>query len=147
MTLQRVAGNRTGEDSDDLMAWLKGLEGCPTISAAVLARCANEVHGDDRPTWFYVEGDAQSGLARRRCLACGLVVHLLDSESHWTHPPMHCCGTCGQSMFELAVGLHIEDAFVDWLAVGLRCVGCGCLEGLTDMNVDSLTYDEVAARV
>jgi hypothetical protein len=103
---------------------------------------------DEAMTWFYVEADAANAVARRRCLACGDVAHLLDSKAAWTHPPMHACGTCGQSMFEVATGLHVEPGTtVTWLAVAVRCVGCGRLDGLTDMNVPNLSLDEVRARV
>ena len=144
MTLQKVAGSELGEDSDDLRNWLEGLTGCPSVNVTVLARCANPVHEDDAPTWFYVEADAAHGLARRRCLACGVVHHLFDSEEHWTHPPMHMCATCGQAMFEIAYGLHVAGgATVSWLAVGVRCVGCGTLDGVTDMNLPDLPVDQV----
>jgi ribosomal protein S27AE len=147
--MQKVAGNELGEDSDDLQQWLEALKGCPSVNMTLLARCASPVHdGDEAMTWFYVEADATASVARRRCLACGEVAHLLDSEEHWTHPPMHACGTCGQSMFEVAVGLHVESGTtVTWLAVAVRCVGCGRLDGVTDMNVPSLPVDEVRSRV
>lgn len=147
MALQRVAGHRTGEDSDDLQHWLESLDGCPAVHTTVLATCESPVHGDDAPTWFYVEGDAAGAIARRRCLGCGLVKHVLDSEAHWTHPPMRCCGTCGQSMFEMAAGLHVRSGEVTWAVIGLRCVGCGCLDGLTDFNVPNLPVDEVISQI
>ena len=137
MTLTKVAGKPVGEDSGDLRLWLERLEGCPSITATALARCENEAHGDEPPTLFYVEGDAKEGIVRRRCLACGGVKHVLDSEERWTHPPMHTCPTCGQSMFEMAAGFHVTDGSVDWVAIGLRCVGCGMLDGLTDINIDA----------
>lgn len=146
MALQRVAGHRTGEDSDDLQHWLESLDGCPPVHTTLLATCTNPVHGEEQPTWFYVEGDAAAGIARRRCLGCGVVVHVLDSEQHWTHPPMRCCGTCGQSMFEMAAGLSVVSGEVRWMAIGLRCVGCGCLDGLTDMHVPGLSVAEVMER-
>ncbi len=147
MVLRKVGNSKTGENSDDLESWLAALSGCPPISHTALARCRNAVHGDEQPTWFFVEGDPQGGIARRRCLACGVVHHLLDSANQWTHPPMRVCGSCGQSMFELAVGMHIENGLVTWIAVGVRCVGCGLLEGLTDMRVPSLSIPEVADAI
>ena len=143
MATHWVADHRVGEDSDDLTRWLTGLEGCPPVMSALLARCTNPSHGDEQPTWFYVEGDPSGAIARRRCLACGGVKHIHDSEAHWTHPPMYCCTTCGQSMFEVGAGLHVEAGEVTWMAIGVRCVGCGRLDGLTDMNVPNLTVDEV----
>ena len=145
--MQKVAGSELGEDSDDLRGWLEGMQGCPPVNMTLLSRCANPVHDpDDAMTWFYVEADAANGVARRRCLACGEVHHLLDSAENWTHPPMHACTTCGQSMFEMACGLHVESGTtVTWLAVAVRCVGCGRLDGVTDMNVPRLSVDEVRA--
>jgi hypothetical protein len=147
--MQKVAGSELGEDSDDLKAWLEGLAGCPAVNLTVLAHCAGPAHeGDETMTWFYVEADPVNAAFRRRCLACGLVHHTLDSEEHWAHPPMHVCSTCGQSMFEVAYGLHVEGgATVTWVAVGVRCVGCGTLDGVTDFNVPHLPLDEVRARL
>lgn len=146
--MHKVAGSELGEDSDDLRNWLEGLTGCPSVNLTLLARCANPAHGDEAMTWFYVEADAANGVARRRCLACGQVHHVLDSEESWTHPPMHACTTCGQSMFEVAYGLHVEGGTnVTWLAIGVRCVGCGTLDGVTDMNVPGLSVDEVRAAL
>jgi hypothetical protein len=147
--MQKVADSQLGQDSDDLQQWLEALKGCPSVNVTTLARCTNPSHdGDEAMTWFYVEADPGNAVARRRCLACGMVHHVLDSEEHWTHPPMYSCGTCGQSMFEVAFGLHVENgATVTWLAVAVRCVGCGRLDGVTDMNVPSLPVDEVRAAL
>lgn len=147
MALQRMAGHRTGENLDDLRSWLMTLEGCPRISQTSFAICNNPVHEDERPTWFYVEGDPETGVARRRCLGCAQVHHILDSEANWTHPPMYSCDNCGQSMFELAAGFHVEVGEVDWLALGVRCVGCGVLAGLTDMAVPKMSVPDVAAAI
>lgn len=147
--MHKVAGSELGEDSDDLRNWLGGLAGCPEVNVTVLATCRNPVHDGDSMTWFYVEADARHAVARRRCLACGDVHHVLDSEEHWNHPPMHSCTTCGQSMFEVGYGLHVEGgSTVTWLAVGVRCVGCGMLDGVTDMNVHpGRPVDEVRAAL
>ena len=148
MTLHKVAGKKVGEDSADLRLWLEGLEGCPPITVTALAHCENPVHGDDPPSWFYVEGDAQEGVVRRRCLACGGIKSVLDSEERWTHPPMRTCSTCGQSMFEVAGGFHLTDqGSVDWLALGIRCVGCGTIDGITDMAANGLSPSDAAAAI
>jgi hypothetical protein len=149
VTTHTVAGNELGEDSDDLRHWLAGLTGCPEVNMTLLAHCTNPVHdGDETMTWFYVEADAANAVARRRCLACGEVHHLLDSEASWTHPPMHACGTCGQSMFELGYGLHVVDGTtVAWLAVAVRCVGCGRLDGVTDFTLPGLPLAEVRSAL
>jgi hypothetical protein len=146
--MHKVAGSELGEDSDDLQHWLEGLQGCPPVNLTVLAHCANPAHGDEVMTWFYVEADGEHGVARRRCLACGQVQHVLDSAEHWTHPPMCACTTCGQSMFEVGYGLHVENGTeVTWLAVAVRCVGCGRLDGVTDLHVDRRPVAEVRAAL
>lgn len=135
MVLKKVAGARTGEDAEDLRAWLSTLEGSPEVHETVVLGCTQ--HGDERPTWTYVEADATAGVARRRCLACAIAVPLLDSQERWTHPPMWACKGCGQSIVEVAVGLSLPDGeHVDWVVVGARCVECGRLAGLTDVVVD-----------
>jgi hypothetical protein len=145
VALQRLADHRTGEDADDLKHWLEMLQGCPSVDVTALAVCDNPTHGDDKPTWFYVEADAATGVARRRCLACGLEHHVLDSEANWrVNIHMHMCPTCGQSMFELAAGLHTspgehpDEPVVTWVVLGVRCVTCSRIDGLTDMFVPGL---------
>jgi hypothetical protein len=150
MTLRTVAGQRIGEDTDDLQGWLRGLDGCPTVTHTHVLTCRNEEH-DEPATWFYVEADPSQGVIRRRCLACGLVVSTFDSESRWSHPHMWACRNCGQSIAEVAAGLHAPgegDAPgpVSWVAIAVRCVGCGSLAGVTDCVVTTApSIDEVIA--
>ena len=146
MVLRTVSGARTGEDVDDLRAWLAALDGAPEVHETVVLHCSG--HGDESPTWAYAEADAATGLARRRCLACGAAVHLLDSESRWTHPPMWSCAGCGHSIAELAVALSVPDGeHVEWVALGARCVECDRLAGLTDVVVDRRPLNEVLAEL
>lgn len=147
MTVHKVAGHKVGENSEDLCRWLEGLEGCPPITVTALAYCENPTHGDEPPTWFYVEADALEGLARRRCIACGGVKHVLDSEVRWNHPPMAECSSCSQTMFELAAGFHVVNGAVDWLALATRCVGCGTLGGLTDMSAEGMPLPVAKASI
>jgi hypothetical protein len=153
VTLQRLADHRTGEDADDLQQWLTTLEGCPSIDVTALAVCHNPEHGDEKPTWFYVEADRTGGVARRRCLGCGVVHHLLDSAAHWAGGvSMSACLTCGQSMFEIAAGLHTAPGadgqpVVTWAAFGTRCVTCSRVEGLTDMFVPGVPVQHVVAAI
>lgn len=146
MVLRVVGGVRTGEDTEDLRAFLMKLEGAPAVHEAVVLACGN--HGDERPTWTYVEADAEAGVARRRCLQCARTVALLDSEQRWTHPAMWCCGSCGQSIAEVAVGMSVPDGdHVEWVALGARCVECGRIDGLTDLVVDRLPVAEVLSAL
>jgi predicted Fe-S protein YdhL (DUF1289 family) len=136
MVLKKVSGARSGESVEDLRVWLTQLEGSPTVHETVVLGCGQ--HGDERPAWAYVEGNAAEGIARRRCLACATAVHVLDSEARWTHPPMWACRGCGQSIVEVVAGLSVPDGeHVDWVVIGVRCVECGRLAGLTDMVVDA----------
>jgi hypothetical protein len=142
-----------GEDVDDLRTYLHRLQGCPPIEHTQLLRCSRHPAGEDA-VWFYVEADSEQGVARRRCVACGDVVHLLDSAREWTHPPMHFCPSCSTSIMELAVGLHMDegdgdglDRRVQWLALAARCVDCGRISGLTDAHVPAMTIGEVSRAV
>jgi hypothetical protein len=142
MVLRAVAGVLTSEDAEDLRTFLTGLNGSPQVHETVVLACGN--HEDERPTWTYVEADAASGVARRRCLQCAKTVHLLDSEARWTHPQMWNCGGCHQSITEVAAGLSVPDGeHVEWVVVGVRCVECGRVDGLTDMVLPGTPLTEV----
>ena len=155
MVLQTIGGHRIGEDITDLQRWVHSLEGCPTVTNTVIAECTEPAHVDEPGMWFYVEADPTDALARRRCLSCGHVAHILDSEERWAAPKMWSCHTCGQSIAEVVAGLHAppangesgEPGPVTWVAIGVRCVGCGALDGVADFVVPGLSYDDVAARV
>lgn len=135
MSMRHVQGRSVSEDVADVAAWLRGLDGCPPVSATATLACHD--HGDEPATWFYVEADAGAGVARVRCLGCGRVQHLLDSESRWTYPSAWACSNCRQSIAEVVVGGHVpaDDGRADWIAVGLRCVDCGAVAGVADAVV------------
>ncbi len=136
----------TGEDSEDLLTWLNGLSGAQPIHQTRLLAC--DKHGDERPTWQYVEADAAEGVARRRCLVCANVVGVLDSDERWTHPPMWACVGCGHSIMEVAAGLSTPtDDVVSWVVLGVRCPECGRLSGVTDFVVDNLPLDQVLSEL
>ena len=146
MVLRTVQGVQTGEDVEDLRAFLGQLPGAPEVHETVVLACQH--HEDERPTWAYVEADARAGVARRRCLQCARSTPILDSEERWTHPPMWNCGSCGQSIAEVAVGLSVEDGeHVTWVVVGCRCVECGRIQGLTDMVLPGVDLGEVHDRI
>jgi hypothetical protein len=146
VVLRTVAGATTGEDVADLRSWLLALDGSPEVHETVVLHCDD--HDDAPCTWAYPEADALRGIARRRCLACGCARSLLDSADRWTYPPMWSCHGCGQSIAELAVGLHLPDGeHVRWLALGARCVHCGRLAGLTDAVLPGTPLTEVLGRL
>jgi uncharacterized protein with PIN domain len=147
VVLRTVAGRRAGESADDLRNWLSQLPDCPPITQTVLTTCHNPRHIDEPATWFYVEADARLAVARRRCLSCGGSFDVLDSGEHWNAPRMWGCPTCGQSIAEVAAGLHVEDDAVTWVALAARCVDCGTIDGLTDFNVGPASVDDVIGRV
>ena len=123
---------RHADEAEALRGWLTGLEGAPAVHETVVLACGQ--HGDERPTWCYVEADPAAGVARRRCLACGFAVSILDSGSRWTFPAMWSCRTCGHCIAEVGAGLSVPDGdHVQWVALAARCVECGETAGLTDL--------------
>jgi ferredoxin-like protein FixX len=148
VVLRTVAGRRTGESTEDLESWLVQLQDCPPVTRTVLTTCTNAVHGGEPATWFYVEADAETAVARHRCMSCGDSQDVLDSAEHWNFPRMWACPSCSQSIAEIASGLHTDEhGAVNWLALAARCVDCGTIDGLTDFNLDAMPTDEVLRRL
>jgi hypothetical protein len=142
----RTVGNRhAAEDVEDLATWVRALTDCPEVTQTAVATCANPAHGDEAASWFYVEADAEVGVARLRCLAGGHATDLLDSAEHWTYPGVWACRACGQSIAEVVYGIHDEAGTANWLAVTVRCVECGDVAGLTDMVLPDLPVDTLLA--
>jgi hypothetical protein len=134
MVLREIGGVRKGEDVEDLREFLRTLEGSPAVHETVVLVCDN--HEDEKPTWTYLEANASGGLARRRCLQCAKTTYALDSEARWTRTQMWACGSCGQSIAEVAAGLAMPDGErVSWVVLGVRCVECGRIDGATDFVV------------
>lgn len=134
----------TGDEAADLLPWLRALTGCPEITQARLLRCETE----DREFCGFVQADARSGVARRRCVACATVTDLLDSGERWSFPNTYECPGCQQSLVELAVGISTdEERRASWLALAARCVGCGRISGLTDRLVPGVSLEEVLVAV
>jgi len=147
VTLRAVAGHQKAETVEDLTQWLHNLTGCPDVARTHVAACANPSH-DDPATWFYVEADRREGVARLRCLSCGLAHPVFDSEDRWTYPAVWCCPTCNQSIAEAAYGLHVESGdAVTWVALAVRCVECGDLSGVADFVLPGTPVDEVEASL
>jgi hypothetical protein len=146
--VMRTIGNRhAAEDVEDLAVWVRGLKDCPEVTQTTFASCRNASHGDDPAGWFYVEADAEAGVARLRCLAGGHASDLLDSAEHWTYPGVWACLSCGQSIAEVVYGIHDEAGTAQWLVVAVRCVECGDVAGLTDLVLPGVPIDELLAAI
>lgn len=142
--VMRTLGNRqSAENAEDLATWVQSLTGCPPITQTAIAVCRHPSHGDDPATWFFVEGDAEAGVARLRCLSGGHVIDVLDSADHWTFPGAWACVSCSQSIAEVVYGINAEAGTAKWLAVVVRCVECGDVAGLTDIVLGAVLLDEL----
>jgi hypothetical protein len=147
VTLRTVGDHKTAESVDDLVEWLWELRDCPRINRTVVAACTQPAHGDEPATWFYVEADAREGVARTRCLSCGHARPVLDSADRWTYPMAWACFNCSQSIAEVAFGVAQEDGVATWLVMAARCVGCGHIDGLTDVVVPGVAEETFAAAL
>jgi len=146
--VMRTVGNRhSAEDVEDLATWVRGLEDCPAVTQTAFAACRNPVHGDEPASWFYVEADAEAGVARLRCLAGAHANDVLDSGEHWTYPGVWSCRSCGQSIAEVVYGIHDEEGTATWMVLTVRCVDCGDVEGLTDIVLPSVALDDLLAAL
>lgn len=146
--VMRTLGSRiTAEDTNDLQKWVRGLEGCPPVTQTTLAACTHHSHGDEPTTWFYVEADAEAGVARLRCLSGGHAKDIHDSADRWTFPGVWSCLGCHQSIAEVVYGIHEDGDTAKWLAVTVRCVECGDVAGLTDMIIDEVPLEDLLAAL
>jgi hypothetical protein len=133
------------ETAEDLATWVRGLTDCPPINHTIIAICSDASHGDEPASWFYVEADADAGVARLRCLSGGHVNGVLDSAEHWTFPHVWSCQGCGQSIAEVVYGIHEDASIARWLVVAVRCVECGDVYGVTDIVTGDVPLDELLA--
>jgi hypothetical protein len=146
--VMRTTGNRhSAEDAEDLATWVRALTGCPPVTQTALAMCKHPSHGEEPATWFYVEGDSEAGVARLRCLSGGHVAEVLDSADRWTFPSAWACVSCSQSIAEVVYGINDEAGTAKWLAIGVRCVECGDVAGLTDIMLGEVPIDELLASL
>jgi hypothetical protein len=141
MVMRTVGTRERAESVDDLVQWVEALRGCPPVGHTSVARCFHPAHGDEPATWFYLEADAEAGVARLRCLSGGHVHELLDSAERWTFPPAWACLACSQSLAEVVYGVSERGGKADWLAVAVRCVECGDVAGVCDLVLPSLDLD------
>jgi hypothetical protein len=147
VALRSVGPRLMAENVQDLAEWVTRLTGCPPITDTKVASCGHSNHGDEPAVWFYVEGDAEAGVARLRCIAGGHVIDLLDSSEHWTFPHVWLCPACSQSIAEVVYGIHTSDGKARWLVLAVRCVGCGEVAGVTDMVAGDIPLDELLAQL
>jgi hypothetical protein len=141
MVMRTVGTRQRAEDVEDLSGWLRALPGSPHIDHTVVARCTHPSHGEDSATWFYVEADAEAGVARLRCLSGGHVHEVLDSAERWTFPAAWSCLSCSQSIAEVVFGVSSRGDRADWLAVAVRCVECGDVAGVCDLVLPALDVE------
>jgi hypothetical protein len=146
--VMRTIGTRhTAEDIEDLAVWVRDLTGCPPVTQTAFAACTHAAHGDEPATWFYVEADAEAGVARLRCLSGGHPHEVADSAEHWTFPGVWSCVSCSQSIAEVVYGIHDEAGTAKWLVVAVRCVECGDVYGLTDIVLGEVPIDALLAAL
>ena len=147
MVMRTVGTRHTAEDTEDLAIWVRELTGCPPVTQTTLAACSHASHGDEPATWFYVEADAEAGVARLRCLSGGHTKDVLDSADHWTFPGVWSCRRCHQSIAEVVYGIHDEAGTAKWLVLAVRCVECGDVAGLTDIVLGEVPLDDLLAAL
>lgn len=147
MVMRTVGTRHTAEDTEDLVIWVRELTGCPAVTQTTLAACDHPSHGDEPATWFYVEADAEAGVARLRCLSGGHTKEVHDSAEHWTFPGVWSCLGCHQSIAEVVYGIHDEAGTAKWLVLAARCVECGDVAGLTDIVLGETPLDDLLAKL
>lgn len=81
---------------------------------------------------FQIEGDADEGAVRGKCVDCGVLYWGYESKDYWvdSKPELLDCPLCGGSDVNVAVGIapyeHDTQA-TRWVYIGVRCLGCRCL--------------------
>ena len=141
MVMRTVGTRERAESVEDLAQWVEGLKGCPPIGHTTVARCFHPSHGDEPPTWFYVEADPRP--ASPGCAACPAVTSTSSSTRLSAGPSRAAwaCPACSQSIAEVVYGVSERGGKADWLAVAVRCVECGDVAGVCDLVLPSLDLD------
>jgi hypothetical protein len=113
------------------------------VGRTVHSRCAN-----CGSAAFGLRVDDEQGYADRRCLSCGTVSLMLDSEDTADEAaPEDCACPCGGEAFELAAGYALrDDGDVRWVYVGARCLADGTLGVYTDWKIDYGPTDQLFER-
>jgi hypothetical protein len=120
-------------------------------------RMAHSRCSDCGGTTFALRVDDEEGYADRRCVACGHVVHMLDSAEYIDDAnPEQCACPCGGEEFELAVGFAMADVAdidgspagreVKWVSIGARCLRDGTLGVYADWKIDYGPTDHLFAN-
>jgi translation initiation factor 2 beta subunit (eIF-2beta)/eIF-5 len=94
--------------------------------------------------------DDEEGVAIRVCSACGNKHPLGDSEEYLDEAsPEECECPCGNSIFELTVGvaLYASSEDVRWLYIGCRCEECGLTACYGDWKNEFNDYAKLLRRV
>ncbi len=144
MTIDKTGTYWRGTEAADLDEYIAAFEaGGHPVARAVHSRCA-ECGGTAFGLWV----DDTEGYADRRCIACGRVTRLLDSDDVGDDAePEECACPCGREAFELAVGYALrDDGDIRWVSVGARCTADGTLGVYADWKIDYSPTDHLFDR-
>jgi hypothetical protein len=94
--------------------------------------------------------DDNVGAAVRTCVACGAEHPIGDSEVYLADAQLEECECpCGQSTFEITVGVALYEGSDDvrWIYIGCRCPGCGLTACYGDWKNEFEDYRILLSRV
>lgn len=140
ITLRRMAIRKTrtswaGDSEEDLEEYLADYSASMNrpVSRVVHARCEGCGSGT-----FGVRVDDDEGCAQRTCTDCGLHGWIFDSAEAAQEAELDdATCPCGDAIFNVAGGCSVrDDGDIDWVFVGLRCIGDGALGCYTDWKID-----------
>ena len=107
-----------------------------------MCACGNRV--------FRLRVDDDEGAAVRVCTSCGALHPIGDSNDYLADAALEECECpCGQSSFELSVGVALYEGSRDvrWLYIGCRCPSCGVTGCYGDWKNEFNDYIELLRRV
>jgi hypothetical protein len=88
--------------------------------------------------------------AVRICVSCGDEHPIGDSADYLDEAELGMCECpCGESSFEITVGVSLYDDSEDvrWIYIGCRCVGCGLTACYGDWKNEYNRYQELLKQV
>lgn len=94
--------------------------------------------------------DENVGAAVRKCVACRAEHPIGDSEEYLADAQLEECECpCGQSTFEITVGVALYEGSDDvrWIYIGCRCPGCGLTACYGDWKNEFEDYRILLSRV